>query len=89
MSLGQRHVFSWLHLSDLHFGHGDNSYGWDQKKVLDCLADDVEKALKEWPELPRPDAIMVTGDIAFSGNTRSAHEYSDASVFLRRLTLLR
>lgn len=88
MSIGQRHVFSWLHLSDLHFGHGDSAYAWDQKSVLDSLISDVEEALRAWPELPRPQAIMVTGDIAFSGSALSSQEYEEAERFLVKITTL-
>jgi predicted phosphodiesterase len=88
MSVGQRHVFSWIHLSDLHFGHGDTSYKWDQKSVLAALYDDIESALRDWPELPRPQAILVTGDIAFSGNTASKIEYDDAKAFIDKLVEL-
>jgi len=78
-------LFSWLHLSDLHFGHGDKTYGWDQKTVLSLLLQDVRKALTDWPELPRPQAILLTGDIAFSGGTISGSEYHDAQKFLADL----
>ena len=27
-------LFGWLHLSDIHFGHGDAGHGWNQKLVL-------------------------------------------------------
>jgi metallophosphoesterase superfamily enzyme len=85
MSIGQRHVFSWLHLSDLHFGHGDTSYQWDQKSVLTALSDDIDGALSSWPELPRPQAIIITGDIGFSGNALTSSEYAEAAEFLNRL----
>src|SRR6188768_2685834 len=84
MAIGERHLFSWLHLSDLHFGHGDRRYGWDQQKVLDNVRSDVEKALS-WSELPRPQAIVVTGDIAFSGALVTADEYDRAESFLQGL----
>lgn len=83
MAIGERHLFSWLHLSDLHFGHGDKSYGWDQQKVLENLRTDVQRALA-WPELPRPQAILVTGDIAYSGGVKS-DEYAAAEAFFRGL----
>jgi len=88
MPIGDRHLLSWLHLSDLHFGHGDTTYGWDQKTVLSLLKSDVEKALREWPELPRPQAILVTGDVAFSGGKRDKAEYQDADAFFRELVAL-
>ncbi len=88
MSIGERHLFSWVHLSDLHFGHGSESYGWDQKTVLTLIRNDIEQAIKEWPELPRPQAILVTGDIAFSGGKLNDSEYRDADVFIHDLVNL-
>ena len=85
MSIGERHLFSWLHLSDLHFGHGDETYAWDQRSVLASLETDVRIALSKWPELPGPQAIMVTGDVAFSGGVRAPDEYNNAAAFLGRL----
>ena len=41
MTIGYRHLFSWLHLSDLHFGQGDTSYGWNQKLVLKNIEKDI------------------------------------------------
>lgn len=85
LPIGERHLFSWLHLSDLHFGHGNTAYGWNQKTVLDLLQEDVSKALENWPEMPHPQAILVTGDIAFSGGVKSASEYNDACAYLKKL----
>jgi 3',5'-cyclic AMP phosphodiesterase CpdA len=56
-------LFTWIHLSDIHFGHGDAEYGCDQQLVLQALRDD----LVEQSRRHRPSAIFVTGDIAFSG----------------------
>ena len=83
MAIGERYLFTWLHLSDLHFGHGDARHGWNQKTVLSLLAKDVAKALTDWPELPTPEAVVVTGDVAFSGAVRSADEYRDAQGWLK------
>ncbi len=76
-------LFGWVHLSDIHFGHGDASHGWDQKMVLERLVQDLPEAMKQGA--PRPDAILVTGDIAFSGGGRSPQEYADAEAWLRRV----
>lgn len=72
-------IFSWVHLSDIHFGHGDAEYGWDQQLVLEALLDD----LRGLPELrvPAPRAVLITGDIAFSGGGR-ATEYAEAAAWL-------
>lgn len=82
MSIAQRNIFSWLHISDLHFGHGDDTYKWDQKSVLTALHSDVEMALENWPELPKPDAVFITGDIGFSGDSLELDEYKQAENFI-------
>ncbi|MFO0758192.1 MAG: TIR domain-containing protein [Byssovorax sp.] len=69
-------LFRWIHLSDIHFGHGDAQHGWDQKMVLETLRADLAAMVKKDPA--PIDAIFVTGDIAFSGNGRRATEYDDA-----------
>jgi 3',5'-cyclic AMP phosphodiesterase CpdA len=79
-SLGEI-LFSWIHLSDIHIGHGNAAHGWDQKLVLKALRDDVAKLVGEG-SVPRPAAMLVTGDIAFSGATRKPTEYADAREWL-------
>lgn len=82
-------LFSWIHVSDLHFGHGDAAHGSDQALVAANLHRDVAALL--WQGAPAPNAILVTGDIAFSGNTRlrpgdqPSQEYADARRFLLTL----
>lgn len=66
-------LLSWLHVSDIHFGHGDLGHGWDQKLVLDTLRRDVEQLLAA-ERVPSPEIVLVTGDIAFSGATRAKDE---------------
>ena len=78
-------LFAWLHLSDLHFGHGDAEHGWDQKLVLTALRTDVEQQVRA-QAVPAPHALLVTGDIAFSGAVRRPTEYQDAAAYLRALT---
>lgn len=65
-------IFSWLHLSDIHFGHGDEYWGWDQKHVLTSLIQDVQKRVGS---RPNPGTVFITGDIAFSGATVNESEY--------------
>ena len=55
-------LFGWIHLSDIHFGHGDASHGWDQDLVMAALRRDIAGK----PAPVRVDAIFVTGDIAFA-----------------------
>ncbi len=82
-------LFSWIHLSDLHFGHGDMAYSWDQVLVLQTLRNDVQALLGRG--LPPVDSSLVTGDIAFSGDTRprsgqtKSTEYDDARRYLQTL----
>ena len=65
-------LFTWIHLSDFHFGHGDSSHSWDQQLVLKALREDI--AALQTQKLPAPDALLVTGDIAFSGGVRKKTE---------------
>jgi type I restriction enzyme M protein len=69
-------LFSWVHLSDIHIGHGGAGHQWDQKLVLAALRRDIAEQAKQ-PDLPRPDAILVTGDIAFSGQRTQYDEAKD------------
>ena len=73
-------LFSWLHLSDLHFGYGDAERKWDQRLVLNALRDDVAEVAGAL--CPKPQAIFVTGDVAFSGATRRSGEYDEAKEWL-------
>jgi hypothetical protein len=79
---------SWIHVSDLHFGHGDASHQWNQKRVLEELLVDAQ-ALVQNGLIPRPGLIFATGDIAFSGGARAPvagqGEYEMASEWFRQL----
>jgi 3',5'-cyclic AMP phosphodiesterase CpdA len=77
-------LFSWLHVSDIHIGHGDAAHGWDQKLVLETLRRDVADLLEQ-RQVPSPESILVTGDIAFSGATSAADEYIRAAQWLTSL----
>lgn len=82
-------LFAWLHISDLHFGHGDAAHSSDQVLVTTDLRRDIATVLGQGA--PAPSAILVTGDIAFSGHTRlrpgdqPSQEYPDAQRFLLSL----
>jgi formylglycine-generating enzyme required for sulfatase activity/3',5'-cyclic AMP phosphodiesterase CpdA len=73
-------LFAWIHLSDLHFGYGDAEHQWDQRLVLGAVRKDV--AALVGGACPRPEAIFVTGDIAFSGGVKKIGEYEDAKARL-------
>lgn len=74
-----------LHLSDLHFGQQiaakDNPAlaRFDQQLVTRCLLEDVKDLAKQGQ---KPDWILVTGDIAFSGQ---ASEYALAKAWLEQV----
>jgi TPR repeat protein len=63
-------LFSWLHLSDIHVGHGSVPYGWDQHAVLVKLQEDIETSLAPTVGIPKPNAVFITGDVAFSANAK-------------------
>jgi predicted MPP superfamily phosphohydrolase len=82
-------LVAWLHLSDIHFGHGSAAHGWDQQLVLSCLQADLAQVRARG--VPSPKLVLVTGDIAFSGGSRvrdgqaESTEYQEASRWLRGL----
>jgi 3',5'-cyclic AMP phosphodiesterase CpdA len=77
-------VFAWLHLSDVHFGHGDEAHRWSQEQVVNSLIDDIRTCIERRPDpAPRPQALFLTGDVAFKG---AANEYHAAAEWLRKLT---
>lgn len=88
MAADSEPLFSFLHLSDLHAGHGDDSHRWDQSVVVGKLVEDAGRLVSQG-KVPRPDAILVTGDIAFSGATLNrppvSDEYATARAALDRL----
>jgi len=72
---------TWIHLSDLHFGHGNEAPGrFDQKLVTRKI---IEDATMVASELGPPDVVFVTGDIAFSASTDK--EYPVAKLWLDEL----
>ena len=72
------HFLSYLHLSDLHFRTGDPGRGHDQNSVTHSLLD----AIKGFPASEPLDFIVLTGDIAFSGQRE---EYELAAGFCDKL----
>lgn len=72
-------TITWLHLSDLHFRAGEQ-HTWDENIVLEALLEDVRARIRE--DGFRPDLILVSGDIAFSGKQQ---EYALASAFFEEL----
>jgi hypothetical protein len=74
-------LFSWLHLSDIHFGHPDPTHDSGMLLILSSLEKDVERCIEKGTT--KPQAILITGDIAWSGK---ASEYEAARRWLERLT---
>jgi len=72
----QTPIFTWLHVTDIHFGHGDATHGGNQKLVLRKLLEDLQQ--RSELDIPVPNAIFVTGDIAFSGAVKARDEYDRA-----------
>jgi 3',5'-cyclic AMP phosphodiesterase CpdA len=79
----EKPVFRWLHLSDIHMGHGDAEHGWDQTLVLDALRLDLADQVKR--QQAPIHAIFVTGDVAFSGTGKKSTEYSEAKAWLSEI----
>ena len=51
---------TWLHLSDIHFGHGKTDrHRVDQKIICNAILRDTELMTKQ---LGSPDMVLVTGD---------------------------
>jgi predicted MPP superfamily phosphohydrolase len=71
-------LFGWVHLSDIHFGHGGAGYAPNQRLVLEELEHDVAANGAG----ARVDVILVTGDVAFSGNGVADDEYARARAWL-------
>lgn len=82
-SLAMDPLFCFLHLSDIHFRHGDAGHQANQELVLARLLEAVES--HEGLGIPSPEVILLTGDIAFSGNSKYPDEYAQARRFLSTL----
>ncbi len=81
-------IACWLHVSDIHVGHGDASHRADQEMVLQQLkADAGPLALTH--RVPPPSILIVTGDIAFSGGVdldgKPNSQYADAAAWITSL----
>ena len=76
-------LFTWIHLSDIHAGHGDGEHAADQQLVLNELLTDIKNAPSR--DIPKINSIFVTGDLAFSGNVRSKNEYDRVKDWLAQV----
>lgn len=68
-------IFTWIHLSDLHLGQDQGAHGWDQRRVLRALRDDLAAQARKH----RVHALFVTGDLAWSGQPE---QYAEARAWL-------
>lgn len=80
-------IITWVHLSDIHFGHPDSGHSSDRKLVLKKLIEDLS-TIRGDCAIPSPGYVLVTGDIAFSGNKLEKNEYALAREFLSELSKL-
>lgn len=69
-----------LHVSDLHFGHGNARTKSDQMMIVYEIIKDASR-LKE--NLGEPDIVIISGDIAFKADFEN--EYSDAKSWITHL----
>lgn len=70
-------LFTFLHISDLHFGLPKPGDRHNQTTILTALRDEFANLASK--SLPQPEAIFVTGDIAYAGKTT---DYEQASKWL-------
>jgi len=79
-------LFSWLHLSDIHFLHGNEKAHIDQELILNAIIKDINNVKQDSNlGIPLPIALFVTGDIAFSGNVSHSNEYEKAGVWINKI----
>lgn len=58
-------TFTWLHLTDMHVGQPN--FGFDVALLIGKLVADLKMLVGKVGEHLRPDAILFTGDLAYSG----------------------
>lgn len=79
-------LFSWIHLSDVHFLHGTKRSQVDQEMILNALIQDIRNSSSSLElGIPNPDVIFVTGDIAYSGAEQQPDEYVLAEKWLKKI----
>ncbi len=88
-------VCSWVHLSDLHVGHGTTTHSWNQARVMEGVVVDIQQALNNSAlQIELPQQIFFTGDVAFSGSNgvaptmgpyRNLKQYDLARAWLENL----
>jgi 3',5'-cyclic AMP phosphodiesterase CpdA len=81
--MAERVLWAWVHVSDIHQGHGTTSWRYDQKQVLAALVADIPAAIEAGA--PEPDAIICTGDVAATGALKVQEEYEEAEALIASL----
>lgn len=79
-------LFTWVHISDIHCGHGDVKELHDRKLIINELNSDIKKKINDY-KIGKLDTILLTGDIAFSGNAVNDKEYDEAKKWLTGLSM--
>jgi len=74
--------FSYIHLSDIHFGQEKGSQVFVNDDVKEELISDVRKFVSELPS-KTAHGIIISGDIAYAGKKE---EYDNAGQWLHSLT---
>jgi predicted MPP superfamily phosphohydrolase len=75
-------LLRWIHISDIHMGHGGVPGQWDQELVLQQLLRDVGRQPKD----PPVDLVFVTGDVAqMGGASKRFDEYGKATAWLSQV----
>ncbi|MEV3920813.1 metallophosphoesterase [Actinomadura coerulea] len=75
-------ALTWVHLSDMHFGHGEHHARVERREILEALIEDLRSMSAHVPGI---DQVIVSGDIAFTGGARREDEYAEARAFFDRL----
>jgi predicted phosphodiesterase len=79
-------TITWLHLSDLHF-NASRLQAWNQDIVLKKLLDDLREQIAE--SGAKPDFVLISGDIAFSGQPveyKLAQDFFDDVLYVTNLS---
>jgi calcineurin-like phosphoesterase family protein/ATPase family protein associated with various cellular activities (AAA) len=58
-------TFTWLHLTDMHAGQPQ--FGYDVELVIGKIVADIAALVKRAGDHLRPDVVLFTGDLAYSG----------------------
>jgi len=83
---GEKVLFSWIHISDIHFLHGGIKDHVSQEMILKALINDINDVTNNIDlEIPKPDAIFLTGDIAYSGAEQEKKEYETAGKCIKAI----